>query len=116
MTSQDRDEIVKSIIRTDLAEGFAGKINFDPIVVLHMVDDLGDGDGSNYLRILIVHDGKRPHLDPSWTSGLIRRIRPKLIENGIEEFPSPEFIGKSEWLSMYPKWKRLHPEVVVETG
>ena len=114
MTSREREDIVKSIVRAALAERFADEINFDPIVVLHAVDDLGDGDGSDYLRILIVHDGKQPYLDPSRTSDLIRCIRPRLRERGVDEFPSPEFIGKSEWLSMYPKWKRLHPEVAVE--
>ena len=49
-------------------------------------------------RILIIFDGDQKQLDPGWTSGLIGRIEPKLIDAGIEEFPSPSFIEKSEWL------------------
>ena len=45
------------------------------------------GDGEPYLRIMIVFDGDQKALDPRWKSGLIRRIRPKLIEAGVEEFP-----------------------------
>ena len=48
---------------------------------------------------MIVFDGVQKALDPRWTSGLIgliRRIRPKLIEAGVEESPSPSFVEKSE--------------------
>ena len=114
--SLDRDHIVKTIIRDILAERFTDEFVFDPIVVVPTVDEFGDGDGSDYLRILIIYDGDNSRLDPSWTSSLVRRIRPKLIAAGIEEFPSPGFIGRSEWRRMYPKWKRLHPEVKVEAG
>ena len=103
MTTQELDEKVKSIVMDTLLERFAGEVVFDDVVVEHAVDDFGDGDGSDYLRILIIHDGNHVPLDPSWTSGLIRRIRPKLLEAGIEEFPSPGFIGRAEW-------KRYHPE------
>ncbi len=60
---------------------------FDPIEVIPAVDEFGDGDGEAYLRIMIVFDGDQKALDPRWTSGLIRRIRPKLIEAGVEESP-----------------------------
>ena len=114
MTQQERDDIVRAIVREALAERFtADELVFDPIVVEPAVDEFGDGDGSPYLRILIIFDGDREHLKPSRTAGLIREIRPKLIEAGIEEFPSPGYIGKSEWRRIYPKWQRLHPEVTV---
>ena len=116
MTTRNSDEKVKSIVRAALEEGFNSEITFGPIVIVHAVDDFGDGDGSDYLRILIVHDSEDARLDPRVTSGLIRRIRPKLAEAGIDEFPSPRYIGRAEWRRMYPKWKRLHPEVVVEAG
>ncbi len=110
------DEKVKRVIREALRESFGGRIGFSPIVVLHAVDEFGDGDGSNYLRILIVHDSRDAPLDSRRTSSLIRRVRPKLAAMGIHEFPSPRFIGRAEWHRMYPKLKRLHPELVVETG
>lgn len=101
MTTREVDRKVKSIVMETLRERFANEVVFDDIVVEHDVDDYGDGDGSDYLRILIIHNGPVP-LDPSRTSGLIRRLRPKLLEAGIEEFPSPGFIGRAEW-------KRHHP-------
>ncbi len=115
MTPQERDEIIRTIVRDTLAERFStDEFVFAPIVVEPAVDEFGDGDGSPYLSILIIFDGDQKRLDPAWTGSLIRRIRPKLIEAGIEEFPSPGFIGKAEWRRVYPKWQRLHPEVTVE--
>ena len=116
MTPDERDDIVKTIIRDTLAEHFTPEeFVFDPIVVEPPID-VGDGDDNLYLRILVIFDGDQKNLDPDWTGGaLITRIRPKLIEAGIEEFPGPAFIGKAEWRSLFPKWRRLHPEVTVET-
>ena len=114
MTAQDTDEKVKSIVRAVLAESFNDEITFGPILVLHGTDEFGDGAGSPYLRILTVHDHEGSYLDPRWTSSFNMRIRPKLVAAGIEEFPSPGFVGKSEWLSQYPKWKLRHPEIAIE--
>lgn len=114
MTVHDTDERVKSIVRAALDESFNDKINFGPIVVLRGTDEFGAGDGSPYLRILIVHDHDGPYLDPSLTSNFNMRIRPRLLELGIEEFPSPGFVGKSEWSSQYRRWKLRHPGIVVE--
>lgn len=109
MTTRDVDQKVKSIIMETLRERFANEVVFDDVVIEHDVDDFGDGDDSDYLRILIIHDGPVP-LDPSRTTGLIRRLRPKLLEAGIEEFPSPGFIGRAEW-------NRHHPgAAVVDAG
>ena len=84
---------------------------FDPIVVVPMVDEFGsDASGETYLRIIIVFDGDQKRLDSSWTSSFIRRIRPKLIEAGIEEFPSPSWVEKSDWQHVYRKWRHLHLE------
>ena len=96
MLDQALRDKVADIVRETLAERVAGEFVFDPIKVIPAVDEFGDGDGEPYLRIMIVFDGDQKALDPRWTSGLIRRIRPKLIEAGVEEFPSPSFVGKSE--------------------
>ena len=53
--------------------------------------------------------------DPNWTSGLISRIRPKLIEEGIEEFPSPSYVARSEWPSLAKQWQRRNPELKLDT-
>ena len=116
MTPQERDKIVRKIMRETLAERFTDdEFVFDPIVVVPTVDEWGpDSDGSTYLRILVVFEGDWKKLDPGWTGSLIRRIRPKLIEAGIEEFPGPGFVGKTEWRSQLKKFRRLHPDVEIE--
>ncbi len=79
--TRERDKIVETIVRETLAERFTDdEFVFDPIVVVPLVDEFGDGDGEEYLRIIIVFDGDQKRLDPGWTSGLIRRLEPKLIE------------------------------------
>ncbi len=93
----ERREKVAEIVRETLEERFADDLVFEPILVMPAVDEYGDGEGETYLQIVIVFDGDQKLLDPGWTSGLIRRIRPKLIEAGVEEFPSPSFIAKAEW-------------------
>ena len=117
LTTQERDEIVKSIVRETIEERFASDFVFDPIDVIPTVDEWGpDATGETYLRIIIVFDGDQKKLDPDWTSTLIRRIQPKLLEAGIAEFPSPSWIEKSEWESMQRKWRRRHPEANVDAA
>ena len=84
------------IVRRTLAERFSG-IAFGPIRVIPAIDEFGDGDGEEYLRILIVFDGDQAALDAHWTSTLIRRVRPKLFDAGVKEFPSFSFVSKSAW-------------------
>ena len=116
MTSQKRDEIVRRIMKETLEERFKDdEFVFDPIVVVPTIDEWGpDSDGSTYLQILVVFDGDWKKLDIDWISSLIRRIRPKLNEEGIDEFPAPGFVGKSEWMSQLKKFRRLHPDVEIE--
>ena len=116
VTQEERFERVKEVVREDLEGHFRDLFAFDPIVVHQAIDEYGDDDGDVYLRILIVFDGDQDLLDPAWTVGLIRRIRPKLIDAGVEEFPVPSFIKRNEWKIMLPKWRRLHPEVPIEAG
>ena len=106
MTTQELHKRVAEIVKATLVEHFADKFVFDPIEVIPAVDEFGDGDGQPYLRIMIVFDGDQKALDPRWTSSLIRRIRPKLIEAGVEEFPSPSFVEKSEWPRLERSLKR----------
>ena len=101
---------VEIIVRETLEGRFQGTFVFDPVLAVPEVDEFGDGDGSAYFRILIIFEGDRKQLDPGWTSGLIGRIRSKLIDAGIEEFPSPSFIGKSEWLNLNRKRPPHRPE------
>ena len=106
MIKQELREKVADIVRTTLVEHFADKFVFDPIKVIPAIDEFGDGDGEEYLRIMIVFDGDQKALDPRWTSGLIRRIRPKLMKARVREFPSPSFVKKSEWPQLERSLKR----------
>ena len=117
MTAQERDEIVKSIVRETIEERFAGDFVFDPICVIPTVDEWGpDATGETLLRIYIVFDGDQKKLDPAWTGSLIRRIEPKLIAAGIEEFPSPSWVEKSEWKDLYRRLRRGNPEIYVDSA
>ncbi len=116
--TQEQNEKVQTIVRETIEERFSSdEFVFDPIVVVPMVDEFGsDASGETYLRIIIVFDGDQKQLDSSWTSSFIRRIRPKLIEEGIEEFPSPSWVEKSDWQHVYRKWRCLHLETDLETA
>ena len=113
----NRYSIVKSIVKEAIEERFAEDFVFDPIHIVPMVDQWGpDATGETFLRIIIVFDGDQKKLDPAWTGSLIRRIEPKLIEAGIEEFPSPSWVEKSEWENMERVWRRRNPEMSIDTA
>lgn len=118
MMTTEQSEKVQLIVRETLEERFSSdEFVFDPIVVVPTVDEYGsDASGETYLRIIIVFNGDQKRLESSWTSSFIRRIRPKLIEAGIEEFPSPSWVEKSEWWTLYPRWRDQHPEVNIESA
>ena len=84
---------VANIVRQALENHFGDMIVFDPILVMPKIDHYGD----EYLQIYIVFDGDQKLIDPGWTLGLIGRIRPNLIELGVETLPSKMFVEKSEW-------------------
>lgn len=104
MLNQELREKVAAIVGRELSERFGGQIVFDPITVIPSVDEYGDGE--EYLRVMIVFDGDPEALDAGWTSGLIRRVRPKLFDAGIEAFPSLSFVEKSEWGRLKQSLKR----------
>ena len=114
MNATDLPE-VRNIVKTDLDEHFHNKPVFGPIIVYPELDEFDDEDGLDYIRILIVFDGDQDDLDPEWTSGLIHRIRPKLYDLGVKEFPIPSFVEKNEWHRSFSTWRRRNPEVPVET-
>jgi hypothetical protein len=106
LTREQLDRVAE-IVREDLAEGFGDKFVFDPIWVIPEVDDHLPEDPMDYVQILIVFDGDQDNLDPSWTVGMIRRMRPKLIDAGVSHFPINSFIEKSEWEQYARKgWKK----------
>lgn len=83
----------------------------DPIVVDAAVDEFGsDASGKPYLKIWIVYDGNQDQLDVGRTTETMDLIRSRLLEAGIEDFPSASWVEKSEWLQLLPKWRRSHPD------
>ena len=105
MISKSDYSKVSSIVGETLAERFAGEFVFDPIVVIPETDYLDDD--FKYLRIYIVFDGDQARLDPGWTAGLIRRLLPKLMAVGVDEFPSPSFVKKSDWPRVEKKLRKI---------
>ena len=105
MEAASKEKVIV-IVRDMLEERFAGEFIFDPIVVLPEIDEYGD----DYLDIIIVFAGDQANLDPSWTMRFIRRIHLQLLDAGIDAFPVPSFVVKSEWKDMerhMKKWGRL---------
>ncbi len=88
---------VADIVRDLLTERFRDEFVFDPIIVEPEVDH----DGDEYLKIYVVFDGDQKNLDPGWTLGLSRRIRPELVEMGVPGVPGFSFVEKSEWEELF---------------
>ena len=95
MLNPEALEKVQEIFAETLNARFAGELDFGPIIATLNEDWWGE----DYLRVLIVVDGDMKRLDPSWTVGLIGRVRPQLEAAGINEFPSPSFIGTKGYKS-----------------
>ena len=94
MITEKQRDAVADIVSETLDQRFGDTFVFDPIIV---EPEVGPVDGQEYLRIRIIFDGDQRFLDPKWTVGLIGRIRPKMAQLGIYEFPSASFAEKSEW-------------------
>lgn len=94
-TETEKEEAVARIVREALSERFESEFEFEPVEVVQKTDQ----DGEPYLHICIVFDGDQDNLDPTWTSGLIGRIRPQLLKLGVANLPSKSFVEKSEWLA-----------------
>jgi len=92
MTPEAMDK-VRQIFAETLEERYAGQLEFDPIIVKPDVGFYGD----DYVRVLLVVNGDTDLLDAEWDGTLIRRVQEKMLPAGIEEFPSPSFISKSEY-------------------
>lgn len=103
MINRETKEKVREIVKSDLDEYHYRDIVFGPIIVEQEVDEFDDG-APVYVDIKIIFDGDQENLAPHWISGMIPRIRPKLIEIGVDEFPIPSFIAKNEW----DQWLRLN--------
>lgn len=103
MVNSETKEKVREIVQADLDEHYHRGIAFGPIIVEWDVDEFDDR-APVYVDIKIIFDGDQKNLAPHWISGMIPRIRPKLMEIGIDEYPIPSFIAKNEW----NQWLRLN--------
>ena len=97
LTKEQIDRVIE-IVLEDLREGFGDKFVFDPIwVIPYFSEAYPDDPPHDFMRLLIIFDGDQKNLDASWTSGMIRRMWPKLDEAGVHHFPVRSFISKREW-------------------
>ena len=98
MITQETLDTAGEIIGNALREKFKEGLVFDPIVIERAVDEWGD----DYLRVTVVFEGDQKLLDPGDTITLVREVREKLLEEGINEFPVTGYIRKLEW----DRWQR----------
>ena len=104
MISQDVYDAIVKMVYEDLSGRFKGEIEFGPIDIVEEIDHYGDP----YLHIRIVFDGDQGKLDAKWTSGLIARLLPQLVDLGIKHVPSKSFFGKEGWETYKEKSRRWH--------
>ncbi len=102
MITQDVHDAIVKMVYEDLTGRFKGEIEFGPIDIQQEIDQYGDP----YLHIRIVFDGDQGKLDAKWTSGLIPRLLPQLVDLGIEYVPSNSFFSKEDWEIVKEKIRR----------
>ncbi len=63
-----------------------------------IVESAFDREGDEYLRINVIYTGAPRNLDPKKISGMVRKLRPKLLELANETaFPVISYISSTEW-------------------
>ena len=102
MITQDVHDTIVKMVYEDLTGRFKGEIEFGPIDIQQEIDQYGDP----YLHIRIVFDGDQGKLDSKWTSGLIARLLPQLVDLGIKHVPHTSFFGKEGWETYKEKSRR----------
>ena len=102
MITQDVHDAIVKMVYEDLSGRFKGELEFGPIDIVREIDQYGDP----YLHIRIVFDGDQSKLDAKWTSGLIARLLPELVDLGIERVPHKSFFSTSDWEIIKEKSRR----------
>ena len=92
-TEEVRDKVI-AIVKADL-EGapFLDKFALDEIVV----EPRYDPDEEESLLVHVVYGGRWESLDPDWTAGMVGRIRPKMIAQGLPGSVLKSFVEKEDW-------------------
>jgi hypothetical protein len=70
--------------------------DFDKVKILSVRVREDEDSDDDLLRIDVVFEGAPKDIDARKVSGMVRRIRPKLIELGESAFPLFSFISKSD--------------------
>ena len=81
-------DIIRELVASELA----------PVKVLDVsVEESIDGDGDEYLRIRTLYDGVPKDLDYNRVVGIVRLLRPRLLElAGESAFPVISYISKDD--------------------
>ena len=89
---------VGEIVRDTLEGHFHGRLTFP---VVEATRDRYD-DEDRYVYITIVLDGSMEQFgdDEEWAIGWLPSLRDKLVDSGVDAFPLPSLIEKSEWEEM----------------
>ena len=96
------DRVVEKIVK-EIAREVIG----NEILSVHAISDWGCyGDEIYRIKIIFEPSTKEGLLDPNKTTGLVRRILPKLNEKGAKGFPILSYISASD----YKDYKKAHPE------
>ena len=88
-------EQAASIARTIL-DGHYG-VGFAQDIEVRRKESMADDEHDTFLDITIVFDAKdQEECDPGWLVTFLTELRTALVEVGIEEFPVPSYLLKSE--------------------
>lgn len=89
---------VGAIVRDTLEGHFHGRLTFP---VVDATRDKHD-DEDRYVYITIVLDGNMEQFgdDEEWAIGWLTNLRDKLVDSGVDAFPLPSLIERSEWEEM----------------
>ena len=86
-SDEDIIKVIKSVLRSRFRDIEISSIEVAPDV---------DEDGDKILAIKVIFSATQKILDSGETSGLVRRILPKMEKIGETRFPIFSFIAKSE--------------------
>lgn len=92
-TDKDIINVIKSVFTSRF-----GDIDISSIEITPEVDE----DGDQILAVTIIFSATKLNLDSRETSGLVRRILPKMEQIGETRFPIFSFIAKSEMGKLNP--------------
>lgn len=89
-------EQVTSIARRMLDGHYGG--GFAKDIEVRREESMADDEHDTFLDITISFEAEDPkECDPEWLVTFLTELRTSLVEVGIDEFPVPSYLLKSEW-------------------